>query len=214
MVTPKRATGRSPARLTMTVIHAVQAWSVAAISDPAGSWPALQALLILLGTFILEDAATVLAAMRAQDGSISVPLALVALYAGIVLGDLGLYGMGRLAARAPWAARLIPAEARRGGQEWLGRRVVAVVFISRFVPGARLPTYTACGFLGADLRRFTLAAIGATLIWTTLLFGASLQVGALLLTYLGTWRWIGAAGFALALILIGRALARLHAWRP
>ena len=66
----------------------------------------------------------------------------------------------------------------------------------------------------SDLLRFTLAAIGATLIWTTMLFGVSMQVGALLLTYLGAWGWAGAAGFALAIILIGRRLSDLSGWRP
>jgi membrane protein DedA with SNARE-associated domain len=195
-------------------MHALPAWLVTAISGFAGSGPALDALVILFGTFILEDAATVLAAMQVQDGSISLPAALGALYVGVALGDLGLYALGSLATRLAWAARLVPPEARRGGREWLRTRVVATVFASRFLPGARLPTYTACGFLGADFLRFTLAVIGPTLIWTTFLFGVSLKMGALLLTYLGAWRWAGAAGFALAIILIGRALARRNAWRP
>ena len=65
-------------------------------------------MLIVLGTFVLEDAATVLAAMDVQVGRVALVVALASLYAGIVLGDLGLYGMGRLAAQAPWAARLVP----------------------------------------------------------------------------------------------------------
>ena len=124
-----------------------------------------------------------------------------------MLGDLGLYGLGRLAAHAPRAARLIPAEARHGGREWLGGRLIAVVFASRFLPGARLPTYTACGFLGADLLRFAASAVAATLVWTSLLFGVSLRIGALLQAHLGAWRWIGAAGFVATLMLIGRMVA-------
>ena len=42
---------------------------------------------------------------------------------------------------------------------------------------------------------FALAAIGATLIWTSLLFGVSLHVGRLIMDHLGTWRWVGMAGF-------------------
>jgi membrane protein DedA with SNARE-associated domain len=175
----------------------------------AGHDPLLQAAIIILATFVLEDAATVLAAMQVQSGAISLPLALASLYAGIVLGDLGLYGLGALSGRMPALARWIPPARKQEGRDWLGDRVFQVVFVSRFIPGARLPTYTACGFLHASLRRFAMAAIVATLIWTSLLFGVSLKVGALLIQYLGAWRWAGAIGFAVVLILIGRAAARL-----
>ena len=184
--------------------------SVAALFALAGQNPMLQAALIVLGTFILEDAATVLAAMHAQSGGIPIPLALCSLYAGIVLGDLGLYALGWLSARTSWAARLVPPRRMRQGRAWLDGRVFQVVFISRFLPGARLPTYTACGFLGANWRRFALAAIIATLIWTSLLFGVSLKVGALLMQYLGAWRWAGGIGFTLIVILLGRTAARLQ----
>jgi membrane protein DedA with SNARE-associated domain len=177
----------------------------------AGKHPLLQALAIVVGTFILEDAATVLAAMRAREGGISMPLALVALYAGIVLGDLGLYGLGHLSARTRWIARWVPPERSRAAAGWLSGRVFRVVLISRFLPGMRLPTYTACGFLGADLRQFALAAIVATLAWTSLLFGVSLQVGQFLIDHFGAWRWAGAGGFALGLFLVGRVAARLQA---
>ncbi len=175
----------------------------------AGHDTLLQAAAIILATFILEDAATVLAAMQAQVGAIPVPVALGALYAGIVLGDLGLYGLGALAGRVPFVARWVPAARKQVGRDWLGGRVFHVVFISRFLPGARLPTYTACGFLHASLPRFVLAAILATSIWTSLLFGVSMKVGAVLMQYLGAWRWAGAIGFVLVLVLIGRAAARL-----
>jgi predicted tellurium resistance membrane protein TerC len=50
--------------------------------------PLLQALAVIIGTFILEDAATVIAAMQADDGKLPTSLALLALYVGIILGDL------------------------------------------------------------------------------------------------------------------------------
>ncbi len=188
-------------------------WSVAGLFALAGVNPILQAVLIVLATFVLEDAATVLAAMHAQSGALSIPLALGALYAGIVLGDLGLYGLGRLSGRVPLIARWVPRDRMRQGRAWLDGRVFQVVFISRFIPGARLPTYTACGFLHAGLGRFALAAVVATLIWTSLLFGVSLKVGALLMEYLGAWRWVGAIGFAVVVILLGRTAARMQAAR-
>jgi membrane protein DedA with SNARE-associated domain len=173
----------------------------------AGHQPLLQAGAIVLATFILEDAATVLAAMEAAQGGVSAALALGALYVGIVLGDLGLYGLGRLAASVPWVARRLPAQRMAVVRAWLFGQVFRVVLVSRFLPGLRLPTYTTCGFLGTDLKAFTLAAIIATICWTSLLFGASLRIGQLLIDHFGAWRWAGAVGFAAFVILAGRLAA-------
>ena len=177
--------------------------------------PLLQAGAIILGTFILEDAATVLAAMQVDSGSISVAVALTALYAGIVLGDLGLYGLGRLSATLPWVARALPPHRAEPLAEWLHHRLFLVVIVSRFLPGLRLPTYTTCGFVRANLRQFALAVIAATVCWTSLLFGVSLKIGQVLMNHFGAWRWAGAAGFILFVILAGRfAASTMQDQRP
>ena len=199
----------------MAVNPLASAWSYAA--DGLASVTAeqlAQAGAILLGTFVLEDAATVAAAMRAQEGGIAIPVALAALYLGIVLGDLGLYGLGRLSARIGWIARLLPPRRTRALGAWVGAHVFRVVFVSRFIPGMRLPTYTTCGYLRADFKRFAAAAVVATSIWTTLLFGVSLRVGRLLIEHLGAWRWAGAIGFIVALLLTMRLAARLQEAPP
>ncbi|MEJ1978990.1 MAG: hypothetical protein WDN49_25605 [Acetobacteraceae bacterium] len=167
----------------------------------------------MLGTFVLEDAATVLAAMDVQEGLVPLPVALASLYAGIVLGDLGLYGLGRLAAAVPWARRWRRRRSSgRAAHGW--RRMCSRSSSSAASCPARgcRPT-PACGFLGTDLASFALAAVLATALWTSMLFGVSLHVGHLLIVYLGAWRWVGMAGFALTIILVGRVAARLQAAR-
>ena len=170
----------------------------------------LQAIIIILGTFILEDAATLLAAMQVASGALSLPLALGALYAGIILGDLGLYGLGRLSASYAWARRLVPQHRRDLGREWVRQRVLPLVLVSRFVPGLRLPTYTTLGFLHAPLRKFAAAAILATLLWTSGLFCISLKLGGLMMRYLGVWRWAGLGMFLIVLIIVGRVATYLY----
>ncbi len=191
------------------------------LTNPLPAWlslhghdPVIQGALILLGTFVLEDAATILAAMDVQVGKASLAVALAALYLGIVLGDVGLYGLGRLALATPWAQRWAPPGRFPHSRDWLRSHVFSVVFVSRFLPGARLPTYTACGYFQADLRRFALAAVVATSIWTSLLFTVSLHLGRFLSEHLGAWRWAGMAGFALTIVIAGRLAARLQAAHP
>ena len=173
------------------------------LADAGESWP-LQAVIIIGGTFILEDAATLLAAMQVASGALGLEVALLALYAGIVLGDLGLYLLGYLSGQHEWARRLVPAKRRELGQEWVRTKVFPLVVVSRFVPGLRLPTYTTLGFLRAPLVQFALAAIGATLVWTSGLFFISLRLGVLMMRYLGIWRWAGLGVFLLVIIGVGR----------
>ncbi len=166
--------------------------------------PALQVFVIIFATFVLEDAATVLAGMQAAQGSLSVALALGSLYVGIVLGDLGLYGLGRLAALVPLVRRSLPPQRTEAVRAWLAGRVFRVVLVSRFLPGVRLPTYTTCGYLRASLRQFTLATMIATLFWTSGLFALSMRAGSFLLAHFGVWRWAGAAGLVVFMIAAGR----------
>jgi membrane protein DedA with SNARE-associated domain len=184
--------------------------SVRGLLQAAGHDAVLQGLAIVAGTFVLEDAATILAAAQVKAGAVPLHVALAALYVGIVLGDLGLYGLGWLASRFRWARRWAPERKARNSRTWIEAHVFRVVFISRFIPGARLPSYTACGFLHADFRRFALAAVVATLIWTSALFAVSLQVGEFLADHLGAWRWAGVLTFVLAVVIVGKLAARLH----
>jgi membrane protein DedA with SNARE-associated domain len=181
--------------------------SITSLLAIAGHSALFQAAAIILGTFILEDAATVLAAMQVEDGGVALWVALLSLYAGIVLGDLGLYGLGRLSGRVAWVARQLPPRRQETIRAWIDGRIFKVVLVSRFLPGMRLPTYTTCGFVRADLRQFTLAAVIATACWTSMLFTVSLRLGQFLMDHLGVWRWAGAAGFVVFVIIAGRAAA-------
>ncbi|WP_428485430.1 DedA family protein [Rhodopila sp.] len=181
--------------------------SISSLLALAGHSPVFQAGAIIIGTFILEDAATVVAAMQVEQGVLPLPLALGALYVGIVLGDLGLYGLGRLSARIGWLARRLPPHRQAAIRDFVAGRIFRIVLVSRFLPGLRLPTYTTCGFVKADLRQFTLAAVVATSCWTSLLFAASMRVGQFLMDHLGAWRWAGAIGFVVFIVVAGRAAA-------
>ncbi|WP_040508503.1 DedA family protein [Gluconobacter morbifer] len=182
-----------------------------AIGPAMASQPAwLKAATIIVGTFILEDVATVLSAIATRAGEVSMPLALIALYFGVAVGDMGLYGLGAAGARWPYLRRFLTLPKRERTHDWFTKHVIRVVAISRFIPGARLPLYTACGFFRAPFLPFALTAVLATLVWTTLLFLLAMRVGGWLLAHQGGWRWAGLAGFVLCIVLIGRLIARIQ----
>lgn len=185
--------------------------SVSSLIAFAVKHPALQAGALVLATFVLEDAATILAAVQAASGTLSIPLAIGALYAGIVIGDAGLYGLGHLATFVPWIRRRLPTERAKAVRSWLHGRLFRVVLVSRFLPGVRLPVYTTCGFVHASFRSFILASMTATAFWTSGLFFLSMKVGSFLMEHFGVWRWAGYAGMVAVILLGTRFVA--HLWR-
>jgi membrane protein DedA with SNARE-associated domain len=179
------------------------------------SHPLALPALVILATFILEDATTILVGVWAATGNLSPEIALVSLYIGIVLGDFGLYGFGRLAAVPRLGARIARHDRLLPFREWLENRLVLATFTVRFLPGLRLPAYTATGFFGMPFKRFALTVMLATAIWTTGLFAAAYFFGATTAHVLGSWRWPICLIPILALLLIGRwsrrSVARAHA---
>ncbi len=170
------------------------------------------AMAIILATFILEDAAMVAVGVMAADGLLSVPLGLASLATGIALGDFGLYGMGRLATTHPRLGRFVHSERLKPLAKWLHVKLYSTVITARFLPGARLPTYLACGFFSVPFSRFAIPVVGATLVWSVLLFSCAFYFGVYTMTFLGIWRWPIALAGVLLLTFVSRARFK-HAMR-
>lgn len=151
--------------------------------------PWFAATAIIAATFIHEDIATVATGMLVADGVTSVGVALPALYAGIVAGDLGLYGIGRLVALNRISERFAGGSRFSALKLWLDERLVAGVFLVRFLPGLRMPAYTTYGFFAMPFKRFVVSVIFAASLWTTGLFFLSYQFGTLTAEWLGLLRW-------------------------
>lgn len=165
---------------------------------------ALPPLAIILGVIFLEDTTTVIVGMLAADALITIPHGLISLYAGIIIGDIGLYCLGWLASTHPRLASYVDHDFVAPFRAWLENRFVLTVFTARFIPGARLPTYTASGFFRSPLSVFVATSIGATSIWTTFLFFISYWFGNVTSGWMGPARWGIAIAFLLALFFFAR----------
>jgi membrane protein DedA with SNARE-associated domain len=137
---------------------------------------------IAAATLVSEDLASIGAGVLAAHGRLSLGLAVFACFLGIFIGDLLLFLAGRQLGRpalhrAPlkWFVR---AEEVERASAWFSRRGPLVIFISRFVPGMRLPTYFAAGLLDTSFGWFALYFSLAAAIWTPLLVGLSKTLGA------------------------------------
>lgn len=95
--------------------------------------------------------------------------------AGVVLSDVFLYGMGRLAGPRildnRWVKRLVKPEKRHKIIDNLHKHGVKILLVARVTPGIRAPIFISAGVIHLPLRKFLLAdgiyAIpGVTLLFT------------------------------------------------
>src|SRR6266567_3501862 len=136
---------------------------------------------IILLSFVSEDAATISSALSIFGGPLSWPLGFVSCFAGIWLGDLGLYSLARCSGknvlRSRWLARLTDPATITHCEKTFARNSTFALIASRFVPGTRLPTYLAAGLFAMPARRFALiTAIGA-LVWISAFFALTKLLG-------------------------------------
>jgi membrane protein DedA with SNARE-associated domain len=183
--------------------------------EAAAGNPLLTGLVIVAATAIIEDPTTILVGILSASGFIPVPLALVSLYIGIVVGDTALFGLGALARTRPQLAAYVDHELVVPLRTWLETRFILTVFSVRFIPGMRVPTYTASGFFKQPFAVFVTTAIAATFVWTTLLFSASYWFGTLTHEWFASARWGIAVAVLLILFLVARHnVARLNRKKP
>lgn len=172
-------------------------WWSAALQGLAA--PAVIALVLALTTLLLEDLAIAAGVALATQGAISWELSLAAVALGIGLGDLGLYALGRAARRVPGLRRRWGGEPGEGLRRRLERRLGSAVLLARVVPGLRLLTYTASGFVRVPLRPFAAWVAFAVLLWTGGLYLLSAAAGQALAQRLG---WPAPLAVALPVVVI------------
>ena len=157
-----------------------------------------------LATFILEDLAAVGAGLLLATGQISWPAAFLACFLGIWSGDAGLYALARLGGRR-WfdksSLKRFSAKVSRS-ERWFQQRGTIMLVFSRLVPGARLPTYLAAGFLRVPLTRFLLVTGIASFVWTFAVLWLAQTFGSKLLDWLEAYKHGGILLLIAAVVLI------------
>ena len=137
---------------------------------------------IVLLSFISEDAATISSALSIFGGPITWPLGFAACFAGIWLGDLGLYSIarcfGKPILKSRWIARFADAAAIERCQIRFNQHGSLTLLASRFVPGTRLLTYLVAGLLSMPVSRFAVVTAFGALFWIGGIFIIAKLVGA------------------------------------
>lgn len=151
--------------------------------------PWLQGGLAAVSTFVLEDPTLLMCAVLVAEQHMFYMTALIGLSLGIGIGDWGLYAIGRAVGPKTVAWGWVSQRRLDNARGWFERNLVASVFVSRFVPGLRLPANLAAGIAQASPMRYLPIALLASLVWVFIALSAIAMLGEMVLPLLGKLKW-------------------------
>lgn len=171
----------------------------------------LTVLALFFATFVHEDFAIIGGSYLVSKDHFPLLLVLAATFSGVLVGDLGIYGIGALCARSArlraWAERRFPD----GRPAWLGRNLALTVIGCRFVPIALFPTFASCGLLGVPFRRFALLTTLSAAVYVPLIFTISMLLGREMAATIGAWSWLAFVVAVICFVLAKRSMPDLFA---
>jgi membrane protein DedA with SNARE-associated domain len=155
---------------------------------PVVFWPILTTFVLLVlagvGAPIPEEVPTLGAGIWVANSPELGPgrwVILLVCFAGVILSDLMLYGIGRLwgprLMQRRWLARLFPAEKRQQVEENFSRYGVKVLLAIRWIPAIRSPMFVTAGIMRVPLLRFVVADGLAAILGHSLLFFLAYWLG-------------------------------------
>ena len=177
-------------------------------------------VLIAAATLVSEDLTCIGTGILVARGSIGFWPGTIACLIGIFVGDVAFFALGRLAGRPALKRRplrwLVRADNLDGAVEWFRRRGPVLVFVTRFLPGFRVPTYVAAGILHTGAWTFVFWFLLAAVVWTPVLVGFSAGFGHQMVHWLGRYRVLAWPALLLAatlIFLLVRVVLPLATWR-
>jgi membrane protein DedA with SNARE-associated domain len=167
--------------------------------------PLLECVALFGTTFLQEGVALAAGAGLILRGDVYPAFAGLSLFLGMVAGDCGIYGLGRLAHRSASARRMIATVNLEKAKGWLDKHLLVAVATSHLVPWVLFPTFVAFGWFGLPFRRFvaTSALFAALYVPAALLVLTS--VGKAASPLVGDKLWLvmaAAAGIVTALFAV------------
>ena len=124
---------------------------------------------IVGGAFLSEDGATITAATLAATCVLNAKMAFLSAFAGLWVGDLGVYVLARHIGPPirshRWFSRLFAGEQREAPSKEMWS-----LALSRFFPGTRMPSYLSAGLNRMPLLLFAGITAASALVWTAIAF--------------------------------------------
>jgi membrane protein DedA with SNARE-associated domain len=176
---------------------------------------------IILTTFVVEDWAIAGSLALVAQNKITLPLAYLACFIGISVGDILLYGLGRLANISPRVSQfsLIHRVRNYVNQPENRRQVGYAIVLARGIPGTRFAAYVSAGLVSYSLMRFLIITPISVGLWVLMAF-----VGGRALQQILADHWLVALFTLLLILMLLRQIlpfvvdrwnrkSLLHSWR-
>ena len=176
------------------------------------SFSYLAVLLLLwacgLGLPLSEDLIVLAGGTLVAKANLSLPLMMVTAYVGKLGGDLMIFRIGRkLGPKTfthPRFRRILTPERVAWAQQHFVRHGILTVFMARFLPGLRAPSYLVAGACGFSSKKFLLADGIAAGLSAPLLTYLGYRFGMTVLERIhGTLRWVVLGVVAAAVVTWG-----------
>jgi len=169
----------------------------------------LLGFLITVGVCFLEDPARCAVGLLVAAGHISWWLAFISMMVGSLIGDLGLYLIGRYAMAFCVNRRWINRDRVERMKGYFSQHAIKAIIAARFFPGARTLAYITAGATHYKVIKFLIILTGAALAQTLIYLYATALIGDRVLAYLDdpAMRW-AAAGVILSVIVAGHFIIK------
>ena len=142
----------------------------------------LSGLALYLGIFALpffqEDVAVVAAATASLMGAGPLALLFVVILMGLTASDVWKYWLGFYARRHRRAHKFAEKKGVSVAGDLVRNELAKTLFVARFVPGTRVPTYVACGFFTIPYVKFCAIVVMTAFTYVTVMFVLFHTVGA------------------------------------
>jgi membrane-associated protein len=147
--------------------------SLTDFAEDAAAYGYWAVLLVVAGDGVFPvlpgETAIVAAAVLASDGSLSLPLVILAGAVGAVIGDSAAFWIGR-AGGGPikrFVTRFAGADRLEAAERMVRRQGGALVFVGRFLPGIRIAINLSCGAGQMAYPRFLLFDLLGGIVWAS-----------------------------------------------
>ncbi|MEL6369502.1 MAG: hypothetical protein AAFY84_16820 [Pseudomonadota bacterium] len=128
--------------------------------------------------FLQEDVAVIAAATASLSGIEPVAIIFAVILAGLTASDIWKYWLGFFARRHGWAHKFAEKKGVSVAGDLVTNELGKTLYMARFVPGTRVPTYVACGFFKIPYGKFVLLVILTAFTYVSLSFALFHSVGA------------------------------------
>ena len=133
---------------------------------------------IFLLPFLQEDAAVIAASTASIMDLGPVTLLFATILAGLTASDVWKYWLGVAARKNAWAHRFAEKPGVSVAGDLVRKELAKTLYMARFVPGTRIPTYVACGFFRAPYLKFCGLVVLTAFTYVAISFALFHSVGA------------------------------------